>query len=383
MQLIHDEAFFSERSIRERAERYGFSDLLPVQLFLWDCEVAAQLQRESDKAILKGGAAAQLHLPVNMQRGSVDIDLVGPFTEQDVQEMISRIEKRLPGVRFDRHVPRRPRVNIPLVTYYMKTPALVPTEMRKELEIKTEFLLEDLPTMPIETLSSIETFAVEIKEITCYTVTALIGDKLLTLAENTIGVADVADYPKQIYDVALLSERHVPTASGLSEIVETIELLTPIEAAYRDMELSPQDALRDVEHTMQRYSILDTPGADSNTKGNITSFQQFLVSGSQRKPWYEWCVRALHIRFLVQIITAIMEGESTAYEAARELSEAMSTARALQEVRGPEVKQIRTKLMNLADREIPYFRELRGKPLHRVFWQVISRRNLDAIRNLI
>ncbi|MGF3523055.1 MAG: hypothetical protein ACQXXJ_08185 [Candidatus Bathyarchaeia archaeon] len=82
MAFIHDEAYFSEASIRERAERYGFSDPLPVELFLWDCEIAAQLQSVSEKFVLKGGAAVQLHLPVEMQRGSVDVDIICPYTKK-------------------------------------------------------------------------------------------------------------------------------------------------------------------------------------------------------------------------------------------------------------------------------------------------------------
>jgi len=382
MELIHDQAFFSEKSIRERAERYGFSDLLPVELFLWDCEVAAQLQRESGKLILKGGAAVQLHLPTEMQRGSVDVDLVGPLTERDVQEMVSRVQKRLPALGFERYTPKRPRTNIPLITYFVKTPAVVLTETRRKLEIKTEFLLEDLK-LPVETVSRVETFAVEVKKLKCYSVTALLGDKLLTLAEKTIGIQNPADIPKQIYDVALLSEQYILTSRHLSEIIDVMKQLTPIESGYRNMKLSPKDSLKDIENTMEKYSLLDTAGADNSIKRNTTNFQQFYVSESQRQPWYEWCARALRIRFLAQLVATAIENPSTIRQAAKEYSSAIQVAQALQTVRGAEVRELRRKLMALADRDIPYFRELRGKPLHRVFWQVVSRENLNAIQGLI
>jgi hypothetical protein len=84
MKWIHDEACFSEKKIIERAEKHGFSDPVQVEYFLWDCEIAAQLQSESSNFVLKGGAAAQLHLPVEMQRGSIDVDIVCPFTEQKI-----------------------------------------------------------------------------------------------------------------------------------------------------------------------------------------------------------------------------------------------------------------------------------------------------------
>jgi hypothetical protein len=131
-----------------------------------------------------------------------------------------------------------------------------------------EFLLEDLK-LPVEIVTQVETFAVEIKKLKCYSVTALIGDKLLTLAENTIGIKEPADIPKQIYDVSLLSEQHMPTERQLSEIIDVIEQLTLIEAGYRNLKLTPKDALRDVGKTMEKYSLLDTAGADDDIKRNI------------------------------------------------------------------------------------------------------------------
>jgi predicted nucleotidyltransferase component of viral defense system len=380
--LIHRKTFFTKKSIRERAERYGFSDLLPVELFLWDCEVTAQLQRESDKLILKGGAAVQLHLPIEMQRGSVDVDLVGPLTPQDVQEIVTQVQKRLPTLGFQRYRPKRPRTKVPLITYFVKTPAIVPTETRKNLEIKTEFLLEDLK-LPTETITQAETFAVKVKNLKCYSVTALLGDKLLTLAENTIGVQEPADIPKQIYDVALLSEQRILTPRQLSEIINVIKQLTPIEASYRKLKLNPEDALKDTQNTMEKYSLLDTAGADNSIKRNITNFQQFYVNESQRQPWYEWCIRALRIRFLAQLIAAVIENRATTKQTAKDYSSAVQTAQDLQKISGAQVKELRSRIMALADRDIPYFKELRGKPIHRVFWQVANQENLDAIQNMI
>src|SRR3972149_2895907 len=112
MAFIHDEAYFSERSIRERAKLYGFADPLPVELFLWDCEIAAQLQSESEKFVLKGGAAAQLHLPVEMQRGSIDVDIVCPYTKQEIAGALSRIHERVPTMEFEIYNPKRPKKEI-------------------------------------------------------------------------------------------------------------------------------------------------------------------------------------------------------------------------------------------------------------------------------
>lgn len=44
----------------------------------------------------------------------------------------------------------------------------------------------------------------------------------------------------------------------------------------------------------------------------------------------------------------------------------------LQVVKGNEVEPLRNRLLSLEKRRLTYFKELRGKPLHRVFWQVVT-----------
>jgi hypothetical protein len=382
MGLIHNAAYFSEESVRERAKQYGFSDPLPVELFLWDCEIAAQLQSESDDFVLKGGAAAQLHLPVGMQRGSVDVDVVCPFTEHEVAEALSRIHEKVPPVEFVKYTPKRPTKDISMVTYLAKMPPLIPSDSGRLREVKIDFLLEDL-NVPTQNVADVETFSLKVKRLTCYSVSSLLGDKLLTLAENTIGISEAIGIPKQIYDVSVLSEAHQLTAMQFSEIIAIIEKVVPLEAGYRGLEITVPDALGDVERTMDKYGLLDTTGADAEIKKNVMNFQEFYVSTSQKWPWYEWCARALRIRFLSQVLNATFEKKIDVKEAFNEYTLAVKIAQLLKAAKGETIKVLTKKLMDSADKEIPYFRNLKGKPLHRVFWQVVTRNNLNAIHDLV
>jgi hypothetical protein len=72
--LVHDSQFFSRDWVLTRSREHDFPNPLAVEMFLWDCEIAAQFQKADTRVILKGGTAAQLLLPVGQQRGSVDID---------------------------------------------------------------------------------------------------------------------------------------------------------------------------------------------------------------------------------------------------------------------------------------------------------------------
>jgi len=52
MGLIHDASYFTEESVKMRAKQHRFPNNLAVELFLWDCEIAAQLQTQSQSLIL-------------------------------------------------------------------------------------------------------------------------------------------------------------------------------------------------------------------------------------------------------------------------------------------------------------------------------------------
>ncbi|MFA5572339.1 MAG: nucleotidyl transferase AbiEii/AbiGii toxin family protein [Candidatus Bathyarchaeia archaeon] len=382
MTWLHNESYFSEEKVREQARKYGFSDPIQVEFFLWDCEIAAQLQRESEDFVLKGGAAVQLHLPVEMQRGSVDVDIVAPKKKEEIVEVLSQIHKRIPSVEFEKYTPKRPHKEINMVTYLAKVQPLIPSKNGRLREVKIDFLLEDVK-LPIQMISNKETFALTINQLKCYSVSSLIGDKILTLAENTIGISDLPDVPKQIYDVSVLSKKQQLTLSDFSEIFDAIETIVPLEAKYREQELTVLQVLDDIEKTMDKYALSDTAEADAGIKRNIVNFQQFYVSSSQKWPLYVWSARVLKIRFLCRLLKPVFDGKVDLKEAFNQYSTAELIDQTLSTIKGDKVKTVNKTLRDLADTQIPCFRELKGKPLNRVFWQVVSSNNISKINELV
>jgi hypothetical protein len=83
MSLITDPKYFAREEILRRAKEYEYPNPLAVELFLWDCELATQLQDICEGIVLKGGAATQFHLPLEKQRGSIDIDMVTPLEKKE------------------------------------------------------------------------------------------------------------------------------------------------------------------------------------------------------------------------------------------------------------------------------------------------------------
>jgi hypothetical protein len=382
MKLIHDANYFTKHEILRRAEHYEYPNPLAVEIFLWDCELTAQLQTLCDKTVLKGGAATQLHLPLERQRGSVDVDLTTSLEKKDVEEVIRQLGKTLEGcATFSRYEPKKPNPELPLLTYLAHVPSQVDPK-REELEIKLDFLCKS-PELPHALLYNVQTFAVEVKRIKCSTAGALIGDKLLTLARGSIGTELEADLPKQTYDVDALFETCVVSAEFVNDMITSIAELTKLEASFRKINVTPIEALNDVAKAMNGYSLIDTPSADADTKKEIEKFQQFFVNKSQRRPYYEWSSKSLRIGFLTILAQKLLLKEMTAVDVARVIGECKEIEASLRKISGDSVVDLRDKMLKLAQTRILHFRDLRGKSLERVFWQVLTPENLENMKSLL
>jgi hypothetical protein len=379
--MLHDAKFFCEESIKRNAEKYGFSSNLPIELFLWDCEIAAQIQSHSQDLVLKGGAAVQLHLPVKMQRGSIDIDLVGNLSETEVDDILKQIPRTLPDISFKIHKPQSPIPKIPMITYYANLPSLVSERRERGIQLKTEFLLEDLE-LPNEIITKAPTFALDAKNIKCYSVSSLIGDKLLTLAGTTIGVLRGEDVPKQLYDVASLSRLHALSDIEFSQIGDTIEKLVPIEAGYRGKQLEIDEVIRDIQNSLEKYRLLGTSRADPSVWDEINSFQQFYVNSSQKINRDEWSQRAWQLTFLNDLVNDVINNQS-AGECAAIYSSSLAILDGLEKVSKDKIVDLKKDLLKFVPAHTPNFKELKVKSPQRIFYQIVTKENIDDIQSLL
>ena len=134
---------------------------------------------------------------------------------------------------------------------------------------------------------------------------------------------------------------------------------------------------------MEKYCLLDTPVFDKGIKNNILTFQQTYVSASQKKPWFEWSIRALRIKLLCGLIRSVIGKRLNLEDASQSYYSAAQMARFLETMNGEEVKLIRSKLMEFISTHLPYRKYLKGKPIHRLFWQAVNEDNLTAILDSI
>lgn len=93
--LIHDTACFQAETLNEKAKKYDFPQPVEVEAAAWDYELIGQLQAELvEQLVLKGGTAAQLYLPVETQRASVDIDMLSLVNPEQISATLKKISSK-------------------------------------------------------------------------------------------------------------------------------------------------------------------------------------------------------------------------------------------------------------------------------------------------
>ena len=132
-------------------------------------------------------------------------------------------------------------------------------------------------------------------------------------------------------------------------------MLTKIEAGYRNMEITPTEALDDVMATMNEYSLIDTSGGNTGIKKNIEAFQKFFVSKNRRCPYYEWSSKALRIRFLTKLIFEYMNSNLTKSKVVKLINKSQELSSKLRKISGPLIVKLRKELLSLAETKIPIF----------------------------
>ena len=381
--MIHESIYFSKEEILRRAKKYEFPNAIAVEYFLWDCELTAQLQSVCEDLILKGGAATQLHLPLEKQRGSKDVDMVTSLEEQDIQGIIDKVSEKFAGcATYTLYEPKNPLVNLPLKTYYAHVNSEIDPQ-RIKLNVKLDFIC-NCPKLPSISLNAVQTYALEAKNIICSTAGALAGDKLLSLAEGSIGLDLDIDFVKQVYDVDALLENCDVSTNFVNDFLTSIRNLVPIESSYRKINITPKDALCQIIQSMERYSLVDINTGGSKIIALIQSFQQFYVNTRQRKPYYEWSTKALRIRFLAILACDLVDEKRSIEEVKEIIGRCKRIEKSLEEVIGNKVASIKTEILKVAESKAYYYSKLlKGKPLTRVFWQIVSPDNLDSMNKIV
>jgi len=398
--LIHDIACFSPEHLQARAEEMGFTQATEVEVFAWALEIYGQLQAVAEESfLLKGGAATQLYVSLERQRASVDIDLLAHIEPEAVRDVLDEVSRRLAGdppyFAFEEYTPAQPDVALPLQTFLVTVPSSLGQTTQAEagqisgrsIKVDVFFLKE-----PVEhtRLEGVRTFALDLGfSPRCLALGPLIGDKLLTLATESVGIPQTraGDLPKQIYDLDNLT-RLTLSETDIEELIATVRTLVDVESSFRGIQVTIFQVLGHIQETLKTFSTLDLRQGDPDLKRYVLNLQSQYLREPMRSPFYGWASKALRLSFFLQCLRQKMEvsaldvGETI--RRADELEARMRFGELGEEERRRKRREVQGALLSaLREAGKGDWKQLKPRPPERVYWELLDPGNLESLDAMI
>jgi len=389
--LIHSINFFDQSAILERKERLGLTNEARIELFLWDLEIFCQLyKRLGDRLVLKGGAAAQLYLPVDWQRTSVDIDMICRATEEEIKACLKDIENAFMGegdlLKFRPHRPKNAKTELPLLTFFLMVPSEVITDNDNKgvQEIKVEFFM-DMEEWPSLQLKNPEIFAMETGgSYMILKLEAMIADKLTTLGPNTIGIPDFRrdELCKHLYDLDALL--HFPN-KGTHNILEVKDLYkkrAELECKSRKIAFNKQKIAADIKEWLNSLFLIDFR-KDTQLEKDINDFQSLYLRKAINRGKSQWAIIGEKLRFYLANLWIDVPSENV-WKEALELESLLQFNKLEGKARGDAINRFKNTFSEAFSKySISPQKMLKGKNPSRQMWHVISPNNVSEIKNWI
>lgn len=263
--LVYPPEAFEEPTLRERARQRRIRPEV-LEVLAWDYELVQQLQRRAPGHVaLRGGAAVQSLLPLDWQRGSLDVDVVTDLPPLAAGDLVHSIASDFAALGPDfSFSPRRGPEGVPMTSYAVSLPLAIaqraglliggrllldifhPGVLPPAVQIQTE-LLPFPPTREVPPFRAVEP-------------AALLADKILTLDIGPEGTglrpAKLGDLPKQLYDTSRLAVVH---AGGMRPVTFWAAFDAALEVESRRLPRPRQrnDAARQIYGQLAALSALD------------------------------------------------------------------------------------------------------------------------------
>lgn len=384
--LIHDRKFFESAHIKERQEQYKFTQAVKVETFLWDLELYGQLQRAlGDQVVLKGGAAAQLFIPTERQRTSVDIDVIYLGKKDRLEEALIKIHKDFGEdevyFRFNKHIPKNPKTILPLETYFVPIPAVINADSTSN--IKVDFHMMESLDLEVREVENATAFVIPLGfNPICLSPASLLGDKLLTLAQGSVGIPPDRedDIVKQLYDLEYLTNSVHPEDANAMNLAMTT--LFEREIAHRPEKVGLNQAHQDSIRLLERYSTVNSHKPDELARIAMRNFK----GNYEPKPFrssLDWEVTARRLQFFVRCLA---DDQRQALIDLRKADEMAASIDFRGNERRTEIRHaLSEEFVRLlkAEGRLEEAKRLKNTSTERLLWEVVHPSRLSDIQNLI
>ncbi|MCY6485125.1 nucleotidyl transferase AbiEii/AbiGii toxin family protein [Clostridium aestuarii] len=210
--FTHDYSKFTEEYIASKANYYGIpKNVLERQI--WIYEIHSQIQKRlKGKVILKGGACIQLYLPIDMQRGTEDLDLYTDLTIKQLRKIMKSIEREFNTnkihIKISEYIPEsiiKTGKTLPITTFMFKLPLIFKKNKKGDKsKIKIDFLHVDINNIRTKEIKNGNALGLDLKYVpVCVDPYYIISSKVIIFAVNSIGIEKFKKDKlyKNIYDL--------------------------------------------------------------------------------------------------------------------------------------------------------------------------------------
>ena len=395
--LINNPVYFRKETIESIGKEFKFSQSIHIEMLLWDFEIFAQLTAIHKDFVLKGGAATQIYLPVEKQRASRYIDLATTLTEKEIESELNAVKKRFEEkVDNNEHFrwslakpPKEPKKKIEeLHCYELIIPTKVGSSFGKQNAsiLKIDAIGYDKLPFKVINLENPSLFNLKFKPFQIISKGSLIGDKLLTLADSTVGILaknedDFESYFKQIYDLSHLTDFFAANEEVLNDILFTIENLTPTELRYRKLDKTIKEILVDIIGSLEKKKYFDCDSSElsQNLRESIKNFGANYLN---REEWLiqdYWASRISKLQFFTKLLLNLLEKKMDIMEVISIFEKLKTIEDKLTALSGNNIKKMQQNLMSYYKGDLKIGKPLKNKPVKTIFYRVIHLNNYNDL----
>jgi hypothetical protein len=307
--FAHKHTTFGKRNIVKVSKDYGFESYEALEAHLWVYELNYHIQKKAGSScVLKGGACAQLHLPIEAQRCTMDIDLATSLTDKELFKLLSSIVNDFNShdffADFTEYIPKQPFSDnrlIPMKTYLFSLPFIYKGKGERGFpDLKMDFVFLPTTVLPTSYIDNSRTFGMKLQYsplvLNQY---SIISNKLLTFAANSIGLEKykIDSFYKNIYDLFYLINEYNDISC-----IKSVSLIIPdnigLEFSLKNME--PADTvsiLEDILITLHDLFTFDLLFLEPRVSKRVLDFESRSLQSSIRSDLTldTWGIKIMYI----------------------------------------------------------------------------------------
>lgn len=353
--------YLSKGHIEKVRKNSQFPNDVFIELLIHDYKTFSRILELNKNFVLKGGAAAQLYIPLEEQRTSVDLDLVTSMSQTEVNGIMKKLGA-------EEYKPKKPSKELPLRTYLINIASVITPKQHRQ--VKIDVIFEKLSDYKVKNVNNIELFILKLDfDMPTISKGSLIADKLLTLAKKSVGIRKedkLKEVPKQIYDLIKLCE-HV-SLEDLNDLLFSFEKIAKSELEYRKLECSTNEIIEHIEETLGELCSIDVKNND--IKNNLNRFTSAYLNKISRPTTEDWVIGGLKLKFLLNGIKNNIISKKSSNEIFNELMRIHKDLTNIDKMEIEQKRRYREKLVEEVRDKLPNWKHLISRKEERMFLEL-------------